>query len=769
MRLTLATDPAAPPIPAGAPLPSLLVLDKNRCRVAPRFPLLSLAFPAPGQPPVSAAQPSLVAPSCGISTPKELDLNDPFGSWSYPMLTLLGSKVGADFTGYLSADSIRPGPADPLSAVNSSSAACGPGYAPVWFLSWFPQSSDSVPWRVTLLQRSFPFFGITGVNDLSVGLTPLQSFDVSKREGMRLPNPLAAQRYANPSGDIQSLCASFGIYELTAIQAVAPHRPGRFFLASPSGCALTANTAPPALTGAASESGVLGYFVVGSRNNATETPYPNCTRVLDTQSARAGWDGCEESGGARLYSLFYGAGVFHASDASWRAEYLGSNPAAPSEPIVTLLGGRNYLRNRNTLEKWCVKPGLLRVHAYDNNAVSAANASKGWDGGNLIFTDPSGCILGEVNVDMTDANAAADIHHEWLVRSLCCVRSGARGLCWAPAAAAASCVLLMRERRNQDFACYSHSSHVCPEPQLPQQDMIVYPDGACPRTNPRLTGVVNISLLAAVGPGAPPPPPPPPPAAGGNNNASTPVVSDGGNCLFSIKALETCATQPKGLAGRNTLLGISDALGSTCQAICAAEPCDDASLYVAGPVPPTYGCCEQARVCCACPARRQLRQATCAPLSFLVVASPPHNCVSVCRRRRRRETSSPSRSASGATTLEGRTTPSSRTPRATQMSQTRGISSSTTASSAACSSQPRATPSAPARGASSRSSATAPPPRLPPPRSALTLASSPVPLFTTPISICGTSTPRRKSTLSASPLGFSRARSPPRCFRCTST
>lgn len=378
VTVALATDPAAPAgNPAGTPLPTLVVLDRNRCRAAPRFPLLSLAFPAPGarDPVALASAPSLVAPDCSISSPKELEPADPLGTWSYPMMVLLGSKAGADFTGYLSADSVRPGPADP--AANAS--ACGPGYAPVWFLSWFPQSSDSVPWRLTLLQRSFPFFGIQGVDDLSVGLTPLQSFDTSKRDGLRLPNPLAAQRFASPSGDLRSLCVSFGVYEIAAVQAVAPHRPGRFVMASPAGCHLSVTPAPLTLSGASSEAGALGYFVVGSRSDPAATPY-NCSVVIDTQSARRGWDGCQAAGGSRVYALGFFVGVYHASDVSWRAEYLGPDPAAPGDPIPTLMAGGNYSRNRNTLERWCVRPGLLRVHAYDNNAASAANASRGWDG-----------------------------------------------------------------------------------------------------------------------------------------------------------------------------------------------------------------------------------------------------------------------------------------------------------------------------------------------------------------------------------------------------
>lgn len=144
IRLVLATDFSAPRWSAEHNPPSLVVINRNRCRLAPNFPPLYLEFPLPGDAPLVAATPSLVAPVCDVSTPKELEHPDPYGSWSYPMLVILGTNIGADLTGFMSNDAIRPGPADP--AANAS--ACGEGYGPIWFGLWTPRSSDTVPWRV---------------------------------------------------------------------------------------------------------------------------------------------------------------------------------------------------------------------------------------------------------------------------------------------------------------------------------------------------------------------------------------------------------------------------------------------------------------------------------------------------------------------------------------------------------------------------------------------------------------------------------------------
>lgn len=127
------------------------------------------------------------------------------------------------------------------------------------------------------------------------------------------------------------------------------------------------------------------------------------------------------------------------------------------------------------------------------------------------------------------------------------------------------------------------------------QDLIVYPEGGCPRNNPRYDGVVDVTRLDAVGG-----------AAGSNRTAGASAdagaqpqqqqpPSDGGNCLFSVSSLQACMAQPKGMAGLNALVGTSTAVGDACRAVCSAEPCDHAALYVAGPVPLSYGCCDQAR------------------------------------------------------------------------------------------------------------------------------------------------------------------------------
>lgn len=56
------------------------------------------------------------------------------------------------------------------------------------FMSWFPQGSDSVAWRASLLTRSYPFLNITGVNPASVGITALRSIDEGARDGLNSPN-----------------------------------------------------------------------------------------------------------------------------------------------------------------------------------------------------------------------------------------------------------------------------------------------------------------------------------------------------------------------------------------------------------------------------------------------------------------------------------------------------------------------------------------------------------------------------------------------------
>lgn len=186
---------------------------------------------------------------------------------------------------------------------------------------------------------------------------------------------------------------------------------------NPSGCSLAPYMPNIELTGAASETGVLGYFVVGARSDPAAMPMA-CSRVLDVAAAVRGWAGCAERGGVRVYSLFYGVGVFHSSDVSWRVERVGSGTAAAAAASTpTLMGGKGYPRNRNSLEEWCVQPGSYRVHAYDNNAVSSANASHGWDGGNLFFLDASGCILTDITVDMSASFGGADIFSNTKVRT----------------------------------------------------------------------------------------------------------------------------------------------------------------------------------------------------------------------------------------------------------------------------------------------------------------------------------------------------------------
>lgn len=173
------------------------------------------------------------------------------------------------------------------------------------------------------ITRSVAVFGIVGTDPLNVGLVPgWSAFDVSKRDGINLPNPAAAMQYTKPHGVIKMYCAPWGIYQIRATQAVTPHRPGQFVMTNAQGCSLHATVDKITLTGDASEDGALGYFVVGAwgRQNGVSVAspvyggsYDVCPiQTIDLASATAGWEGCTARNGTRVYSYWYGISVYHS-------------------------------------------------------------------------------------------------------------------------------------------------------------------------------------------------------------------------------------------------------------------------------------------------------------------------------------------------------------------------------------------------------------------------------------------------------------------------
>lgn len=209
MTVRLVTDPAAS-MYSGAPQSAevkFVVIDVNRCRVAPQWPHLYMAFPSPAVGAFTAVVPSFRT-TCDFATPKELEMEargraggrrapllaalflslcaqreplradpsqDPYGSWSFAMLQILGSGYGANLTGYLLQNAIKEASyacggktgipnsryltvarstTPPQVPLNTTS--CGAGFAPAIFFNWFPASSDNVPWTISLIARIFP-------------------------------------------------------------------------------------------------------------------------------------------------------------------------------------------------------------------------------------------------------------------------------------------------------------------------------------------------------------------------------------------------------------------------------------------------------------------------------------------------------------------------------------------------------------------------------------------------------------------------------------
>lgn len=107
MTITLRTDPSAA-MYAGTPASAqvkFLVVSSDRCRVAPKWPLLYYAFPSPSSVVYTATVPSLQA-TCDENTPKELELEDPYKTWAYSSLLMLGSGYGANMSGYIARNAL---------------------------------------------------------------------------------------------------------------------------------------------------------------------------------------------------------------------------------------------------------------------------------------------------------------------------------------------------------------------------------------------------------------------------------------------------------------------------------------------------------------------------------------------------------------------------------------------------------------------------------------------------------------------------------------
>ena len=74
------------------------------------------------------------------------------------------------------------------------------------------------------------------------------------------------------------------------------------------------------------------------------------------------------------------------------------------------MSGAGYAPLRNNITQWCLAPGEYNANLFDNNVVSSANASMGWDGGTIFVTTADGCILLDSTVPATAAYSGSDIY-----------------------------------------------------------------------------------------------------------------------------------------------------------------------------------------------------------------------------------------------------------------------------------------------------------------------------------------------------------------------
>lgn len=199
--------------PSALPPVSMIVVSEHRCRIAPRWPGLFWQFPAPGGS-LTQSVASFAVP-CGASDEKELapDPTDPSVEWALSVLKVLGTPQGADFSGFFTSDAVEVlGPTD--------DSCSNPAFVPIVFMVWFPEGVDSVAWRVQLITREFEYLGISGPNPLSVGIvTQLTSYDNTDPDGLNEVSAASKLELTNAHGEVQRLCMSPGLYELTAKQA----------------------------------------------------------------------------------------------------------------------------------------------------------------------------------------------------------------------------------------------------------------------------------------------------------------------------------------------------------------------------------------------------------------------------------------------------------------------------------------------------------------------------------------------------------------------
>lgn len=435
LTFSLSADPLAPAyldsaatadVPIGA---SLFVMSQGRCRIAPGWKAAELSFPVPGATgSYSMPAPDVAPLACSDGQDKLLSQSGVGRLWSWNVLNVLGTDLGANFYGYISQDAVLPPPAQ------QPSGQCPPGYSPMLFMEWFPQGADNVAWYVTLVSRNAPYFNVSGVNPLSTGVANvLRSINENISDAVNSNDPATALPLADPQGSIDAYCMANGLYTVTARQVAEPFRPGEIQVTDLYGNEVFAEASGLVLNGTAAEAalgGVTVYFAVGMPPGTvagtlyTGQPDPQ----IDVSSATPGWAGCAAGGGSRLAAIFAGGTAWHASDVSWRIASASGNP--------TLMSGGGYQPMATSLpDLWCLDPtaGPYTLFVYDNNAVSAGNGSVGWcapaslrslgrlrrtaacqtacfhrtlnanassllparDGGVLFLSDPTGCIIYE--------------------------------------------------------------------------------------------------------------------------------------------------------------------------------------------------------------------------------------------------------------------------------------------------------------------------------------------------------------------------------------
>lgn len=128
---------------------TLVVVNRDRCRLAPLAPLTAFPFPAaPGASLQDSAQ--RLAATCTPDSPRQLD-PAPGASWSWNVLQVLGTNLGMSLGGLIAADAAAEAPQQ------GAAAACAdPSFRPMYVMSWLPEGGDIVSWCVLWLGGSCP-------------------------------------------------------------------------------------------------------------------------------------------------------------------------------------------------------------------------------------------------------------------------------------------------------------------------------------------------------------------------------------------------------------------------------------------------------------------------------------------------------------------------------------------------------------------------------------------------------------------------------------